>query len=148
MFFDAERHGRDVADQLAAQKLSALNAERVSFAEAPQHGDRFPYLLNYVERVPDFIESHFGVELREAVFALEPDEHTWAGPFKSQYGFHLILLVNKTEGRHLAFEDVRDMVRQDAERALTEEKRAAAIDLIVDGYEIRRDLNPSDSQAG
>jgi parvulin-like peptidyl-prolyl isomerase len=148
VFFDAERHGRDRADELAAQKLAQLNAERVSFTEAPQHGDRFLYLLNYVERVPDFVESHLGAELREAIFALAPDEHTWVGPFKSQYGSHLVLLVKKTEGSYAAFEDVEDLVRQDAERAVTEEKQAEAIDVIIESYEIRRDLNQSASEAG
>jgi hypothetical protein len=148
VFFGAERHGRDGADQLAAQKLDELNSERVSFTEAPQYGDRFPYLLNYVERVPDFVESHFGAELREAVFALAPDEHTWVGPFRSQYGSHLVLLVKKTEGSYAAFEDVEDLVRQDAERAVTEEKQAEAIDVIVESYEIRRDLKEPASEAG
>jgi hypothetical protein len=148
VYFGAERHGRARADELAAQKLAELNAGRVSFTEAPQHGERFPYLLNYVERVPGFIESHFGTEFREAVFALPPDEQTWAGPFRSQYGSHLILLVNKTEGSHAAFEDIQDLVRQDAERAATEEKQAEAIDYIVESYEIRRTLNPSASEAG
>ena len=140
VFFGAERHGRDGAEQLAAQKLTELNAEQISFTEAPQHGDRFLYLLNYVERVPDFVESHFGAELRKAVFTMTPDEHTWAGPFKSQYGSHLVLLVDKTEGSYAAFEDVEDLVRRDAERAATAEKQAEAIDVIVASYEIRRDL--------
>jgi parvulin-like peptidyl-prolyl isomerase len=148
VFFNAERHGRDGADQLATQKLTELNAEHVSFTEAPQHGDRFLYLLNYVERVPGFVESHFGAELRKAVFALAPDEHNWVGPFRSQYGSHLILLVDKTEGSHAAFEDVEDLVRKDAERVATEEKQAEAIDLIVEGYEIQRDLKAAASAAG
>jgi parvulin-like peptidyl-prolyl isomerase len=147
VFFDAERHGRDMADQLAAQKLIELNAEQVSFTEAPQHGDRFLYLLNYVERVPDFVESHLGAELRKAVFALTPDEHTWAGPFKSQYGSHLVLLVDKTEGGYAAFEDVEDLVRRDAERAATAEKQAEAIDAVVASYEIKRDLGEPASGA-
>lgn len=147
VFFNAERRGRDRADELAAQKLAELNATQVSFTEAPQHGDRFLYLLNYVERVPDFVESHFGAELRKAVFALAPDENHWVGPFRSQYGSHLILLVNKTEGSYAEFEDVEDLVRRDAERAATEMKQAQAIDLIVEGYEIRRELKEKEPAA-
>jgi parvulin-like peptidyl-prolyl isomerase len=147
VYFSAERHSREGADQLATQKLTELNAERVTFTQAPQHGERFPYLLNYVERVPDFVESHFGAELRDAVFALAPDEHTWVGPFSSQYGSHLILLVNKTEGSYAAFESIKDLVRQDAERAATEDRQAEAIDMIVDGYEIRRELRAAASEA-
>ncbi len=145
VFFGAERHGRDGADRLAAEKLSELNAEQVSFTEAPQHGDRFLYLLNYVERVPDFVESHFGPEIREAVFALKPDEQTWVGPFRSPYGSHLILLVDKTEGGYAAFEDVEDRVRKRAERAAIEEEQAKAIDRILESYEIQLDLKNSAS---
>ena len=37
-----------------------LNREKVPFANAPAHGDRFPYFLNYVEREPEIVAAHFG----------------------------------------------------------------------------------------
>ena len=54
-----------------------------SFSDAPQHGDRFPFFLNYVERDPQFVVSHFGLPMAEGVFALEADDSRWHGPFES-----------------------------------------------------------------
>ena len=34
-----------------------------------RHGDRFPYFVNYVERDPQFVRSHFGAPMAEQVFA-------------------------------------------------------------------------------
>jgi parvulin-like peptidyl-prolyl isomerase len=141
VFFDAERHGQDGAHRLAEEKLEILNAKPVPFSEAPQHGERFPYLLNYVERVPDFVASHFGAGLSEAVFAASPDDHTWFGPLRSQYGSHLVLLVGRTEGRYSAYEEVRDLVREDLERVMIEKRQSEAIDAIVQDYDIRREFN-------
>jgi hypothetical protein len=57
VYFEKDKRGADAALALAEVKLTELNAARVSFAEAPRHGDRFPYFLNYVERDPDFVAS-------------------------------------------------------------------------------------------
>ena len=99
VFFNGERRGTDQARSLAVDKLGQLNRDRVPFADAPGHGDRFLYLVNYVERTPDLVASHFGAAMAEAVFALVPDNADWAGPLESRYGHHLVLLTGKTEGR-------------------------------------------------
>ena len=51
-------------------KLAELNKQQVLFSNAPRHGDRFPYFLNYVERDPQIVASHFGLPMAEEVFAL------------------------------------------------------------------------------
>jgi len=72
VFFNNERHGREVSLALATAKLAELNGQRVPFSNATRHGDRFPYFVNYVERGPQFVISHFGAPMAEAVFALAP----------------------------------------------------------------------------
>jgi len=138
VFFSAERHGREQTMAMAGQKLRQLNAESVAFSEATRHGDRFPYMTNYVERVPDFVASHFGAVMADAVFALQPDEKTWAGPFESGYGAHLVLLTRKTAGRYPDMEEILTTVRQDAERVALRDAQDRAIQAIVDTYDIRR----------
>jgi len=118
--------------------LTELNAAGVSFAEAPGYGDRFPYFLNYVERDPDFVASHFGPPVAEQLFILEPDPALWQGPFESPYGYHLILLTKKVEGRYPDLADAHERVRSDAERAEIEIMQDRAIQAIVDTYEVRR----------
>ena len=140
VFFEKDRRGADAALALAEAKLVELNAARVPFAEAPGHGDRFPYFLNYVERDPEFVASHFGPRMAEEIFALEANADLWRGPFESPYGYHLVLLTKKVGGRFPDLAEVRERVRSDAERAEIESMQDSAIQAIVDTYEVRRTL--------
>ncbi len=138
VFFDGERHSRDEAFGLAKAKLSELNEQQVPFSDAPRHGDRFHYFVNYVERDPQFVASHFGAPMAEQVFALDPDDATWHGPFESEYGLHLVLLTRKAEGRYPDLAEIEAGVRDDAEREAIAALKDIAIQAIVDTYEVRR----------
>ena len=120
--------------------LAELNAGPVPFSHAPRYGDRFPYFVNYVERSPDLVASHFGAAMAETIFSLQPDAGSWQGPLESAYGFHLVMLARRAEGRYPAIEEIVDAVRQDAEREAVEKLQDEAIQAIVDMYEVRRSL--------
>jgi len=147
VFFSSKNHGRDDALQLSTDKLAELNAGDVPFEDAPRHGDRFLYSLNYVERESGFIAGHFGPQMANAIFALEADDSNWQGPFESAYGFHLVLMPQKSEARIPGIEEVLDTVRYDAERDAVNAQKDKAIQAIVDTYEVRRDLErpPADT---
>ncbi len=138
VFFSGERHSRDQTLALATAKLAELNRQQVPFSNAPRHGDRFPYFVNYVERDPQFIASHFGLSMAEKVFALESSDSTWHGPFESEYGMHLIMLTRKAEGRYPELAEIEAVVRDDAERNAIAALKDIAIQAIVDTYEVRR----------
>ncbi len=137
VFFDAERRSRQDARTLAEKKLDQLNREGVPFSEAPKHGDRFVFHLNYVERTPDYVASHFGPEMARAVFAMEPNDFVWRGPFESEYGAHLVLLITNEPGREPALAEIEDQVRDDARQAAIRAATERAIDEIIDAYEVR-----------
>jgi parvulin-like peptidyl-prolyl isomerase len=136
VFFDAERRGYAEAETAAARKLMELNGQGVPFAQAPQHGDRFPYHVNYVERTPDFVASHFGGDIAQAVFELSPDKRRWAGPFRSPYGAHLVLVAGWIEGRTPPLPEIKGRVLQDLERELIRERKDKVVAEIVKTYEI------------
>jgi len=138
VFFDGERHNRSEALALATAKLEELNEQQVPFSNAPRHGDRFPFFVNYVERAPQFVASHFGMPMAEDVFALESSDSTWHGPYESQYGMHLVLLTRKAEGRYPDLAEIEAGVRDDAEREAIATLKDQAIQAIVDTYEVRR----------
>ena len=138
VFFDAERRGREESRESATAKLAELNDQRVPFNEGPRQGDRFPFFVNYVERDPQFVTSHFGVPMAEAVFALEASDSTWAGPFESEYGAHLVLLTRKAEGRYPKLAEVEASVRDNVQREAIQSIKDAAIQRVVDTYEVRR----------
>ena len=137
VFFDAERHGREESRVLATTKLAELNHQRVPFNEGPRHGDRFPFFVNYVERGPQFVASHFGRKMADGVFSHEPSDATWVGPFESEYGAHLVLLTRKSEGRYPDLQEVEASVRDNVQREAIRSIKDEAIQRIVDTYEVR-----------
>ena len=137
VFFSSDRHGREQAMNLAESKLAELNDKRVPFAESMQHGDRFLYNVNYVERTEDFVASHFGATMGQAVFALEPDDGRWHGPIESAYGYHLVMLTKRTDGFYPPLEEIVDAVREDALRLTLVRANDKAVQAIIDTYDVR-----------
>ena len=138
-FGTGERSGEE-ALALAQAKLEELNRNGVPFSDATRHGERFPYFVNYVERAPNFVASHFGPQMSDALFELEPSDTRWRGPFLSAYGAHVVLLTRNVPGRYPELAEVLADVRQDAERVALDEAQEKAIDAIVGTYEVRRNL--------
>ena len=137
IFFETEDRPREQAHAAAEKKLIELNRNGVPFADAPRHGDRFLYHVNYVERTPDYVASHFGVPMAKAIFELEPNDFIWKGPFDSPYGVHLVLVTTNEPGRDPELAELEDRVRVDAQRAMVREETEAAIADIVGSYDVR-----------
>lgn len=146
VFFQTEDRPREQARALAEKELQKLNRNGVPFSDAPQHGDRFLYHVNYVERTPDYVGSHFGPAMATALFALEPNEFVWRGPFDSAYGVHLVLLTTNEPGREPELAELEGRVREDARRVRVREETEAAIADVVEAYDVRvvyeRDPSP------
>lgn len=143
VFFDAEKRSREEARALAETKLSELNRNATPFSDAPRHGDRFPYHVNYVERTPEYVSSHFGDPMAKALFELEPNDLVWRGPFDSPYGVHLVLLITNQPGRDPELREIEGRVREDARRAMIQEKTEEAIAEIVETYDVRLLYEPN-----
>ncbi|MDJ0904892.1 MAG: peptidylprolyl isomerase [Woeseiaceae bacterium] len=140
VFLSTEDRDRGEMAAAATKMLAELNAAQAPFSHAPRYGDRFPYFVNYVERSPELVASHFGERMAETVFSLQPSETTWQGPFESAYGAHLVMLVRKADGRYPELGEIADSVRRDAEREAVNSLQDEAIQAIVDTYEVRRSL--------
>jgi len=140
VFFATDVHSVDEAFAVAQAKRAELNRNGAVFSEATRHGDRFPYFVNYVERDPSFVASHFGQPMADALFDLTPSETEWRGPFVSPHGPHVVLLTRNVPGRYPALDEVLSDVRQDAERVALDAAQEAAIEAIVATYEVRRDI--------
>ena len=148
VFFETEDRPRAEAQAAAEKKLVELNRDSVLFADAPQHGDRFLYHVNYVERTPEYVASHFGVPMAKALFELEPNDLIWRGPFDSPYGVHLVLLTTSEPGRDPDLSELEGRVREDAKRARIREETEAAIADIVGTYDVRVVYEPEAAETG
>ena len=137
IFFETEDRLREQAREAAEKKLVELNRKGVPFVDAPQHGDRFLYHVNYVERTPEYVASHFGVPMAKTIFELEPNDFIWKGPFDSPYGAHLVMLTTNEPGREPELAELEGRVREDARRARIREETESAIADVVDAYDVR-----------
>lgn len=147
VFFDAEKRDRDAAKELAIAKLAKFRSSVVPFTDAPKHGDRFPYGVNYVERTRDHVESHFGKQMTKALFDLEPDDDRWMGPFLSPYGAHLVMVAGKKDALTPPLKEVRGRVQADLTSERRKEQSEKAIKAIIDTYRVEIDLKGKDGNA-
>jgi hypothetical protein len=137
VFFSRDRHGAERAHALARAALRRFNHGRVRFDRAPSYGDRFLYHVNYVQREAGDVTSHFGEAMQVQLFALQPSDRTWYGPFESPYGFHLVMLTRNDPGYLPPLEDVQSRVEQDARQALLDERLEHSIQSVIDAYEVK-----------
>ncbi len=137
IFFDTSKRGAADAKADAAKLLSELNARPAAFEDAPGYGDRFPYLINYVERPPSLVVSHFGARAAAEILTLSARADRWQGPVFSVHGVHLVMVRDKRPGHIPDLETVRDRVALDAKRDAAEKATAAAVKRLREGYEVR-----------
>lgn len=123
--FIRERAG-DESGAVARAKglLDAMNRKRVPFEEGHPYGDRFPYDRTYVDRTLDEIRSHFGDAFAKTLSQLEPSPGRWIGPYRSEHGLHLVLLLESQPAREASLDEVRDELYS----ALLREKRDRAVE--------------------
>jgi len=141
VYFSSSVRGQDETIQLAQNKLEELNTNKVSFDEAADHGDPFPYFVNYVEHTPSLVASHLGENLMETLFKMTPDEHMWRGPLESPYGFHLVMVLRVQQGRQPELDEILERVKEDGRTERLRELTEAAIIEMTTNYKI--EIDPS-----
>ena len=139
VFIDKEIKRPEDALKAADRLKSELQARGAGFNDAPAWGDRFPYLQNYVERDPEFIRHEFGSEFATAVMKLEPSEHTWYGPIKSQFGYHLVLLTRHEPAYLPKLPAIHEEVKNDLLRDTVAAYRDRAVADLVSRYKVKLD---------
>ncbi len=142
IFFDAEKDGMAAA-KARADALLARSAA-IGFNDAGQHGDRFPFLQNYVERTRDFVANNFSADFVAGLDQLMPLADVWQGPLPSRYGYHLVMLVARTEPTIPPLEAVRDRVLDDYHYETLVRGREAAEQEVVAEYQVRVELEPAE----
>ncbi|MDY6981544.1 MAG: peptidylprolyl isomerase [Pseudomonadota bacterium] len=136
IFFD----GQDDMDAARARADALLaTSDSIAFEDAAQHGDRYPFLQNYVERTGSFVASNFSAAFVAQLDALTPAER-WQGPLQSRNGWHLVMLRARSEASTLAFEDIRQRVFDDYRLASLARSRADAEQRVIAEYDVALEL--------
>jgi hypothetical protein len=144
VFFDQRAGGAEGAKRRAESTLEKLNASRVPFHEGPRHGDWFFYDVNFVGTTQDQVSRFLGSEIAKTVMTLEPSNAIWRGPFPSEYGYHLIMMTDRSPARYLELDEIRQRVQNDARRERMKELDDAVIQSVIDAYDVRIDYEPSE----
>ena len=105
VFFSPSLRG-DALDSDVAAALEAL----ISGANPTQFGDRTPLENRFSDSARERVLVLFGEAMTNALFTAEPN--VWLGPFESDFGLHLVRLIEKAAARRPPYEAIVEQVRQ------------------------------------
>jgi peptidyl-prolyl cis-trans isomerase C len=109
IFFSDGSGGSEAARRRAEAVLLQIP---VSAGRAPERGDAFPDLYDYSDLGSEQARRVFGdSEIISRIF--DAPSGSWAGPFRSDYGWHLVRVYSRTPSRLPAFAEVQSRVRDD-----------------------------------
>ncbi|MFZ5616655.1 MAG: peptidyl-prolyl cis-trans isomerase [Pseudomonadota bacterium] len=128
VFVSFENRTHDAASEEAAKLLATMKSRGAGFNDATKYGERFLFHKNYVDRTKDYIESQLGREVVDAVFDTAGALNEWRGPYRSDYGAHVIFVTARAPARIAPLSEIGDLVKSD----LVEERRQAAIDRVIE----------------
>lgn len=132
IFFDGQL---DMGAARAKAEALLADSDDIAFEQSSQHGDRYPFLQNYVERTRDFVGNNFSADFVAQLDALAPGEN-WQGPFASRYGWHLVMLRARTEPLTPPLADIRDRVVDDYRYDLLVQSREDAEARVIAEYPV------------
>jgi hypothetical protein len=129
LFFSPRMRGDTVLNE-ANQALAQLRGG----ADPESLGDSTPLDSRFVQADPNRVRVLFGDALTDAVFAEAIDE--WIGPFESDFGWHLVRIVERSEARNPDFDEVEAGVRDAYAAMLLEQANQAAYDELRSHFDI------------
>jgi len=97
-------------DQLEADAAAALAALRAGRAPG-EVGDRTPLRESYDDAPREQVAVLFGDALADALFGAAPGE--WTGPFRSDFGLHLVRLNRRSEARLPGYDEIAARVAEE-----------------------------------
>ncbi len=114
VFFSPQMRG-DALEQDVENARRALEEG----ADPLEVGDRTPLSLRFEAAGRERIEVLFGETMTEALFSTEPGG--WVGPYRSDFGLHLVRVLEQRPVMPRSFDEARDDVRE----VYAAERRAA-----------------------
>jgi peptidyl-prolyl cis-trans isomerase C len=129
VFFSPGMRG-DSLEADAAAGLAALRSGR----PPAEVGDRTPLRESYDDAPREQVAVLFGDELAEALFNAAPGE--WTGPFRSDFGLHVVRLRGRAGERLPPFEEIAARVAEEYGAARRREANERAYQEMRARYEV------------
>ncbi|HAK53277.1 MAG TPA: hypothetical protein DCM54_15450 [Gammaproteobacteria bacterium] len=144
VYFSIDRRKASAGEQ-ANDELIHLNKVSLPFHLAASRGDHFLYHRNYVNKNEPEVASHFGDSFATEVFAVDQAQDDWIGPFRSEYGFHLLLLTSVKEGYFPPLDEVRARIVDDVTQRRVREELDRIYQDIRGTYEVQIEAPENES---
>jgi peptidyl-prolyl cis-trans isomerase C len=133
VYFSPDGIGDSAARARAESALAVLRSEVPE--RAPELGDVFPGSSDLAEIDFGTTERLFGKsELAEEIYRAPVG--SWAGPFRSGFGWHLVRVGSESPSRVVPFEEVQDIVRQDLQDSRRDALNQQALDRVTQKYSV------------
>jgi parvulin-like peptidyl-prolyl isomerase len=132
IYLNPEKNG-DQLDALANKLLAQLKSTDPK-ADLSTLGD--PTLLDpaFRDEPQRRVEATFGSAFAEKLATLPVGQ--WSGPVVSEFGTHLVLVEQRTEGRASTLDEVRAQVRREWENARRMEVNRTFLEDLLKQYEV------------
>jgi PPIC-type PPIASE domain len=141
IYFSPDRRG-----DFAERDANAFNVKLARFngsVDLSQTGDPFLLSPDHAALPDTEVAKLFGSEFAAELQKVEPNK--WTGPLKSEYGFHLVFVRAKEDGRLPPLSEIRDKVHRewtDAQRRQAKENFFKKLrDKYVVSVELPKHLN-------
>jgi len=129
VFFSPSERG----DKLEADAAAGLKALRGG-TPPDQVGDHTPLRAAYDAAPRDQVRVLFGDAMAEALFTAPPGD--WAGPYRSDFGLHLVRLRSRTEARLPPYDEIATRVADELGAKRRREANEAAYRKLRANYNV------------
>jgi peptidyl-prolyl cis-trans isomerase C len=148
LYFNRKKRGATTDEDLRLMRAK-LNEEAIagdaSKINRTDAGDPFMLQFTYHQITPDETANLFGRAFADAIFKLKADRQ-WHGPVESGYGAHLVTVSSYAAARYPSFEEARDKVTMDFEKARREQVDRDMKRKLRKKYQIFMDVNNSEGK--
>jgi len=135
IYFSTDNSDDSIAKQRAIVVLQQL--KQTNLQRAPEKGDRFPLQYDYTDQNALDLQQNFGdKEIAHELF--KTPLHTWAGPFQSGYGWHLVFVTKIDNAKQIPFTSIKEEVKAQWIAAEKEKQNKKVYDELSAKYIINR----------
>lgn len=127
------RDGREESAREEARRLLS-SLEEGKAGDPRELGDSLLLDHEFSDLTTGDIRRAFGGDFAEQL--LEVETGRWAGPLTSGYGYHIVQVLRRTEGRMPALSEIRESVEREWSDRMRREQREAFYADLLSRYEI------------
>jgi peptidyl-prolyl cis-trans isomerase C len=140
VFFNPKERGAHLTADAAAG-LAALKAG----TPPAEVGDHTPLRASYDDAPREQIRVLFGDDMAAALFSQPPGD--WAGPYRSDFGLHLVRLRSRSEVRLPPYDEIAEKVADEFGAKRRREANEAAYEKMRAKYDVVVEMPPETAEA-